>query len=744
MNNNNTIEILDLEPKEASKAFLESKNYFTCNLPEYFDFSRVLKEVDTQLRKKNEERATLSEIIPEKQFKDKLQESYNVNINLYLNKNGEYAWRKIQIINPWLYVSLVHLITEKDNWKEIQKRFADLDDKCGSNIICTSMPFIKKDGSSVKGRDEGINWWEKFEQENLKMALQYKYCVQTDIENCYESIYTHTIAWALNGKPTAKKNKRDQNLLGNKIDKAIRNMQNGQTNGLPQGSKIFDLIAELILRYSDSKLVEILNEKISNENYKILRYRDDYRIFSNSKETLDLIVKELSFISADLNLHFNNAKTHSSADIISSSIKPDKMYWLSYEPLMKSHKLSNQKKLLLIYKLSLKYPNSGSVRKALIEFQKLLSKRFKAIINYVTYVITFNIIKANDPLTEVEKIIKEPVNLGDSETKTQNLDRLCKVINSHLNQNIDANDMKNLQNYINKNENSDKKLATKIIKELSKGNIEPIKVILKNNFHNITGISNFINSYCSESESIDETIIEKNENLMNKDQSDYHQLAAILAMIGIRSPRQIDAVVGCLSVLYNNLNNKRYKQAFIDDMWAFEKRLEDIPNSEYMLLWMQRFFLGNATINFSNKNDNKLLNMISHVKSECSYSNLWNMEWLDSVEKIDNKLIAKSILTGQYSYELTKSTDDTLNETTKNTDDDVPNETAKNADDDTSNETTKNTDDDMTNGTIENIDNQKITKTLKIQAFNKADIIVDEKILNNVGPIIEIDNNIEY
>ena len=156
----------------------------------------------------------------------------------------------------------MHLITEKDNWKEIQKRFADLDDKCGSNIICTSMPFIKKDGSSVKGRDEGINWWEKFEQENLKMALQYKYCVQTDIENCYESIYTHTIAWALNGKPTAKKNKRDQNLLGNKIDKAIRNMQNGQTNGLPQGSKIFDLIAELILRYSDSKLVEILNRRL--------------------------------------------------------------------------------------------------------------------------------------------------------------------------------------------------------------------------------------------------------------------------------------------------------------------------------------------------------------------------------------------------------------------------------------------------------------------------------------------------
>ncbi|OYS87515.1 hypothetical protein CBG18_10435, partial [Limosilactobacillus reuteri] len=159
-------------------------------------------------------------------------------------------------------------------------------------------------------------------------------------------------------------------------------MQNGQTNGIPQGSKVFDLIAELVLRYSDSKLVKKLHAENIERPFKILRYRDDYRIFANNKETLDKIVKELSFISAELNMHFNNTKTRLSTDIISSSIKPDKMYWVDYESLMKSSEISDQKKLLMIYKLTTKFPNTGSVKKALIAFRKILRRKYNIILEY--------------------------------------------------------------------------------------------------------------------------------------------------------------------------------------------------------------------------------------------------------------------------------------------------------------------------------------------------------------------------
>lgn len=89
----------------------------------------------------------------------------------------------MQIINPYLYVSLVHLITKKKNWNILQKRFQGIEDECCPSITCSSMPFIKLDGASVEGKDEGINWWKEFEQESLKMALSYKYCVRTDLVN---------------------------------------------------------------------------------------------------------------------------------------------------------------------------------------------------------------------------------------------------------------------------------------------------------------------------------------------------------------------------------------------------------------------------------------------------------------------------------------------------------------------------------------------------------------------------------
>ena len=82
---------------------------------------------------------------------------------------------------------------------------------------------------------------------------------------------------ALHTKEIAKSNQNNKELLGNKIDSLIQLMQNGQTNGIPQGSVLMDFIAEIILSYAD----KLLDEKIKNLNldYKVIRYRDDYRIF---------------------------------------------------------------------------------------------------------------------------------------------------------------------------------------------------------------------------------------------------------------------------------------------------------------------------------------------------------------------------------------------------------------------------------------------------------------------------------
>lgn len=58
---------------------------------------------------------------------------------------------------------------------------------------------------------------------------------------------------------------------------------------------------------------------------KFKRYRDDYRIFCNNIFQLEIILKKLSEILSNLNLKLNTQKTFITDDVITYSIKKDKM-----------------------------------------------------------------------------------------------------------------------------------------------------------------------------------------------------------------------------------------------------------------------------------------------------------------------------------------------------------------------------------------------------------------------------------
>lgn len=105
-----------------------------------------------------------------------------------------------------------------------------------------------------------------------------------------------------------KKNSKD---FGAKLDKRVREVQYGQTNGILQGGQVYNLVAEIVMGYADMVLSERLNSILSSkekEDYQIIRYRDDYRIFSNSREIAEKIVKTLAEVLAELNMHFNQKK----------------------------------------------------------------------------------------------------------------------------------------------------------------------------------------------------------------------------------------------------------------------------------------------------------------------------------------------------------------------------------------------------------------------------------------------------
>lgn len=352
--------ITELNHIEAKAFFLKEKSYFSFDLPQYFVFQNLLETVTKKLDGK-----LLSDFygsIATEDGKQKAIRPYeceNVNYTLLNNKDGKFAWRPLQLIHPAIYVSLVYKITEENNWNLIINKFKEF--QSNPHIKCHSIPLQSESEQSDKAVTVS-QWWHLIEQQSIELALNFEYVLHTDISDCYGSIYTHSIPWALHTKPIAKAD-RNKSLLGNVIDDNLRNMTYGQTNGIPQGSVLMDFIAEIVLGYADLELSQKINE-VKIKDYQIIRYRDDYRIFSNNPQDAELITKLLTEILIDLGMRLNTQKTLVTSNVVRDSIKPDKLYWI----IVKKSTGSLQEHLLIIHDLSNKFPNSGSLIKALTKF----------------------------------------------------------------------------------------------------------------------------------------------------------------------------------------------------------------------------------------------------------------------------------------------------------------------------------------------------------------------------------------
>lgn len=360
--------ILNLTHTEARSFFLKSSSYCTFDLPGYFTFDEVLKEAEAIYNEKGQ----LSNCHPGKSNRPK--NFPDVNYTIVVNKDAELAWRPLQLIHPILYVALVYIITEKEHWLQIINRFNDF--RKPEHIKCKSMPVCSEKRNDVQ---QISNWRTGVVNETLKKAFDFNYIYETDIANCYSSIYTHSITWALHGKIESKKLLQAGKLggkLGDTIDTMIQGMSYGQTNGIPQGSILMDFIAELVLGYIDTKLEKSIKEsKITN--YHIIRFRDDYRIFVNTQEDGQQILKCLSDVAHDVGLRLNSSKTDSTDSIVLKSVKRDKIAlindfrdyksYVSNAAELKKQQPNYINYLLKIYTFSLSNPNSSQIMMPLLE-----------------------------------------------------------------------------------------------------------------------------------------------------------------------------------------------------------------------------------------------------------------------------------------------------------------------------------------------------------------------------------------
>lgn len=236
---------------------------------------------------------------------------YNKNISKLAKRNlvsisypkSLLTSRVFGIQHPFNYHDIVFYMMR--NWKKIVDQLFHKDLK----IFPYSFPI------PLNARDEGklsslrsgrmiYEWVEMAEKDMVAEAHKFKLIIRADITNFYNSVYTHSIGWALYGRDKSFADKSFK-LSGNKIDRLVQYANDARTNGIPVGSALSDLIAEIILASIDLKV----SKKLKGIEFLGSRFKDDYRILCNNEDDAKTILKELSDELVNFNLLINEHKT---------------------------------------------------------------------------------------------------------------------------------------------------------------------------------------------------------------------------------------------------------------------------------------------------------------------------------------------------------------------------------------------------------------------------------------------------
>ncbi len=211
--------------------------------------------------------------------------------------------RVFGIQHPFNYHDIVYWII--NNWNTIIDHLFHPDLK----IFSYSLPIpvnAKKPGQLSRLRSGRMiyEWIEMAEKDMVAEAHKFSLFIRADITNFYNSVYTHTIGWAIHGREKAFADK-NYSLTGNKIDRLIQYANDGRTNGIPVGSALSDLIAEIILSSIDRKV----SLKLKGVDFIGSRFKDDYRILCNTEDDTKTILEELADELVSFNLLINEHKT---------------------------------------------------------------------------------------------------------------------------------------------------------------------------------------------------------------------------------------------------------------------------------------------------------------------------------------------------------------------------------------------------------------------------------------------------
>lgn len=241
---------------------------------------------------------------------------------------------------------------------------------------------------------------------------KYKNLYKFDITKCFDSIYSHSIVWALANKEIIKYNiLKSKETFGGQFDYFVQNANSGETNGIVIGPEFSRIFAEIILQQVDKNVEQKLRsfENLFNrKDYEIYRYVDDYFLFCNKEIEKECIVKLFRHELKEFKMALNDSKTKSYTRpmITEISIAKQKINQLfEKEPVFKisendkilddSEKESEDDESVIGKHLFKFYINSNKLASKFKTIIKESNVEYKDVLNYTLAILN----------TKIEKII---------------------------------------------------------------------------------------------------------------------------------------------------------------------------------------------------------------------------------------------------------------------------------------------------------------------------------------------------
>ena len=252
-----------------------------------------------KIRKTTRELRTLALIHPNSQLKFvDFYKKYEKLICHFCNGSSFSIRAPYKVASTFFY---------KNSWENISAF------KKGSISTLKTDALAKHSSSffAYRGHDRLFKFYNS--RDFLNIEKDFGIFLSLDVAKCFDSIYTHSIAWATKTKENTKNNLNITTTFGQKFDSLMQHANHNETNGILIGPEVSRIFAEIILQGVDAAVEKRLRAEpsplVNQKDYTVRRYVDDIFIFAKTDDNVQLIADIYTEELGNYNLHVNHNKT---------------------------------------------------------------------------------------------------------------------------------------------------------------------------------------------------------------------------------------------------------------------------------------------------------------------------------------------------------------------------------------------------------------------------------------------------